>query len=238
MWVPGFYIGDMIMCHVWHSQVIFWMFTVASVWNLVALTYERYLCVCHPFKHQLLTKKKVYIIIVCTYFLNLGYVPTAIMLTVHLVDGVCISEYVNDTQALSDYADAYLILWFTLVYALPCIFFAICYSLVIYQFKKRKSKSDELGASRVIDKAQSELTKTGIVVTLIFWFSLSFDTWYYVLGYYNSSDNTYGYNSPTQKIGLWLVSFNSFANPIVYGLLVPAYRKSLQTMFCGWYGKK
>ena len=44
----------------------------------------------------------------------------------------------------------------------------------------------------------------------------------------------YKMNSPIQKIGVLFAVFNSVANPFVYALLMPAYRKSiLKTFGCG-----
>ena len=117
---------------------------------------------------------------------------------------------------------------FLTVYAIPCALFFILYGLVIIAFHRRQ-KSD-MASSRVIDKAASELTKTAIVVTSIFIVSVGIQNWYYVLG--NSKVVTYEINGPVQKVTLCLSAVNSGANPFVYGMLVPAYRKSLQQTFC------
>ena len=86
-----------------------------------------------------------------------------------------------------------------------------------------------MASSKVIDKASTELTKTAIIMTAIFIVALGYDLWYYMLGYVGVV--RYVFNSAEQKVAVWLSSFNSAANPFVYGMLVPAYRKSIQKTF-------
>ena len=48
---------DELICHLWHSQWFFWMSMLISIWNLVLISFERFLAVCKPLKHQELTGK-------------------------------------------------------------------------------------------------------------------------------------------------------------------------------------
>ena len=59
-WVPGIYFLDVIVCHTWNPQFLYWTFVFVSIWNLVCLAYERNLAVCKPFDHQNLTIKKLF----------------------------------------------------------------------------------------------------------------------------------------------------------------------------------
>ena len=52
------------------GQAIYWGTMWVSVWNLVIIAYERFLAVCHPFKHQDFTKTKAYIAILIGYPLS------------------------------------------------------------------------------------------------------------------------------------------------------------------------
>ena len=117
---------------------------------------------------------------------------------------------------------------FTAFYIIPCILFVFLYGKVILTFYKRQKKSN-LATSRVIDKATSELTKTAIVVTLIFILTLGCNAWYILLGFTKAVNIVY--NRPIHLISLWLASLNSVCNPFVYSCLMPAYRKSVQQTF-------
>lgn len=44
-WTTGNADLDMVICHVWHSQGAYWMAMSVSIWNLVMLSYDRYLAV-------------------------------------------------------------------------------------------------------------------------------------------------------------------------------------------------
>ena len=53
--------------------------------------------------------------------------------------------------------------------------------------------------TQTLNKATRELTKTAIIVTVIFIISLGYDLWYYILGY--SGVIEYKINSPLQVSG-------------------------------------
>ena len=53
---------DELICHLWHSQWFFWMSMLISIWNLVLISFERFLAVCKPLKHQELTGKNTMIL--------------------------------------------------------------------------------------------------------------------------------------------------------------------------------
>ena len=82
------------------------------------------------------------------------------------------------------------------------------------------------GSSSVVDKASAELTKTAIVVTIIFVVSYSVVIWHFLLGYTGVTE--YKVNSPLQKVDGLLALMNSVANPFVYASFMPVYRRSVQ----------
>ena len=55
--------------------------------------------------------------------------------------------------------------------------------MVVITLHRRKSQSD-FKSNDIINKATKELTKTAMLVTIIFIISLGFDLWYYVLAYH------------------------------------------------------
>lgn len=229
-WVPGIYALDIIICHAWNSQVIYWSPVFISIWNLVFLAYERYLAICRPFQHKDLTRSKLYTMFGVLYLCTLLIVLPSIMQT-HLVDGMCRGEYLLEGEEIFIIFKAYSVTCFFVFYIIPCLFFFIFYGLIIITFRKRQ-KDTELAASRVIDKATSQLTRMSIVVTVIFFITIGYDNWYYMLG--NTGIIMFDINSPIQKVAIVLVSVNSACNPLVYGLLVPAYRNAIQKTFCGY----
>ena len=67
--------------------------------------------------------------------------------------------------------------------------------MVVITLNRRKSQSD-FKSNQIINKATSQLTKTAMLVTIIFIISLGFDLWYYVLAY--NGVVAYILNSPLQ----------------------------------------
>ncbi len=67
--------------------------------------------------------------------------------------------------------------------------------MVVLTLKRRKSQSD-FRSNRVIDEAANKLTKTALIVTVMFIICLGFDLWYYVLAY--NGVVPYILNSPVQ----------------------------------------
>ena len=117
-----------------------------------------------------------------------------------------------------------------MVYMVPVLLFVVFYGNVIYSFQQR-TKADDLTASRVISKASIELTKTAIIVTVIYTLCMTPGYWNYLLG--NTGVITFDLKGTMHRIGVWLASVNSSANPFVYALLLPAYRRSIaKTFYC------
>ena len=52
MWNIGIYWLDTVVCHLWHSQFLYWILAFLSTYSLILIAVERYFAVCRPFKHQ------------------------------------------------------------------------------------------------------------------------------------------------------------------------------------------
>ncbi len=62
MWNVGDDTLDLLVCHIWHSQMIYWMLVFVSTYSLIFIAVERYYAVCRPFRHQVSPQH-----ICCTY---------------------------------------------------------------------------------------------------------------------------------------------------------------------------
>ena len=225
--LSGIYVIDVFICYAWQSQAIFWSSLLLSIWNLVLLAIERYFAVCHPFKHQELTAKRVHFMILGIYFL---------VVVIHwpnyyeseLQGDVCtiLPPYQKGVWLIIQYYFA--VSSVSAFYFIPCALFVFLYGKIILTFYTRQ-KNSSLATSRVIDKATSELTKTAIVVTLILILTLGCNMWYILLGITHAIKMVH--SGPLHMISVWLASLNSIANPFVYTLLMPAYRNSVQQTF-------
>ncbi len=83
-------ISGTIYCLFWQSRVLLFGFVVASTYNLLCLTVERYAGIVHPIWHRVhLSRNKVYASIVGVW--TFGFLVNAIpkFLTTYVVDGQC-----------------------------------------------------------------------------------------------------------------------------------------------------
>ncbi len=228
MWKTGIMTLDLIICYVIHSQVIYWSALWLSIWNLVVIAIERYLAICHPFKHQHMKSIVTHRVIPILYFLSV-IILIPVSLQVRFREQQCYSEYFLPGVTVKKFMSFYSIFWFVQAYAVPCALFFILYGLVLLALRNRR-QDNVLGSSKVIDKANKEITKMSIIVTTIFIISLGFDSWYYLLGKIGVTQ--YMFNSPLQKIGVFFSVVNSCVNPYIYAASMPVYRESIIQTFC------
>ena len=162
------------------------------------------------------------------YVTNVIFLLPADMQTRYTEDGVCLSEYYFHGPIMEMVMYVYGILWFIACYAIPTAVFIILYGIILFTLYKRR-KNDKLGSSTLVDKANAQLTRTAIVVSLVFILSLGWDSWSYVLGY--AGLVSYEFNSPTQIVGVFLSVINSVVNPLIYVLTMKDFRSSLLHLF-------
>ena len=226
MWTTGNTYIDAAVCYLWHGQGLFWGAIWLSVWNLASVAVERYIAVCHPFNHGKIQGKFAYYSIAAMYVSDLFIILPAFM-QVRFDNGVCYSEYLIQGTIGEKLFYAYSLVWFFAVYVLPVVAYVYLYGCVVLTLYRRKSTS--VNSSKVINSAQSTITKTAITLTGIFLFAIGFDAWAYVLGY--TSVVEYEFGSAKQKIGVFFSVFNSIVNPFVYLALMPSFRVSLRKTF-------
>lgn len=229
MSLVGVYGLDTFICMLWHGQFIYWCAVFVSIYNLVVIASERYLAICHPFKHASFTKGKVNIILIVIYTLCPICTAGAAFQTRINENGTCVSEHFMRGDIIEFMYAVFSVTTLFTFWGIPFFFFVFFYGMVAFSLHRRKQNT-EFGSSRAIDNASRQLTKTAIVVTCIFIVALGYDIWYYLLGKFELV--VYINNSPLQKIGVWLSAFNSVANPFVYIMMMPSYRKCVLQTFC------
>ena len=222
MWRTGNYIVDLIFCHIWHSQIVYWDVYLVSVWNLVTVAIERFVCVFKPLQHEtIMNKKRIRMALILLHVISKVFVSLG-TLQVKFEGTKCVSKYAFDFLAGAFYVYGFVV--FLMWHFLPVILFISLYSYIIVKLKGRL-QLPHLPKSAVIEKASKELTKTAIAVTIIFMLSTSFDLWYFLLGRIGAV--VYIKNSPLQKAGVFLSIINCCANPFVYIMMMPIYRRNV-----------
>ena len=221
MWTSGNYILNIFVCHVWHSQIIYWHFYLISVWNLVTVAIERFISVVKPLSHPtLMNKRRIRVAVILLHLLSLVMISLG-FLQVRFDGTRCVSEYAFTVLTKAFYVYGFVV--FFMWHFIPVILFIVLYSCIIVKLKGRVQGGQPKSA--VIEKASKELTKTAIAVTIVFMISTSFDLWYYLLG--RTGIVLYIESSPVQKAGVFLSIINICVNPFVYIIMMPAYRRNV-----------
>ena len=227
MWNTNCYCIDVIMCHIWHSQLIYWAAIYLSAFNLAAISVERYVAVCHPMRHRRLAGDHLRCILFAMYFFG-GIVCVPGSLQVRYKDGYCTYDYLIRGRLGENIYVAYSVLWFIFIFVLPVTIYCILYGRVIVTLRRRRH-SESMPPVDVIGGAQSNLTKTALLLTSIFAITVGFDACAYLLG--NIGVIRYKIGSTFNKLGLFFTLFNSVVNPFVYVGFMPRFRTSLLKTF-------
>ena len=227
MWTTGNTYFDVVLCHTWHSQGIFWFAIFICVWNLAAIAVDRYLAVCRPLKYSQVQGKPTYYGIAAMYVAVLVIVTPTFFL-VRFVDDICLSEYYIQGPIGEQLFYAYGFVGFFAIYMLPVAAYVYLYGNVVVTLYRKKS-STGMNCSKAIDAAQSTVTKTAITLTVIFAFAIGYDAWAFLLG--TTGVVEYKYGTAKQMVGVFLSLFNSVINPFVYLALMPSFRLSLRKTF-------
>ncbi len=229
MWKTGNYGFDVFICQFWHSQALYWASLLISVWNLVLIAIERFLVVCRPIKYKLLSGRTIIPVFCAVYIINIiSLLP--VYFQTYFENGNCHNGNFFPGEHFGRFITFYGFYWFCAIYAVPVMLFVVIYCTILYTLHRRKFELST-GKTSAFDKANAQFTRSAVIVTIFFVFSLSFDSWYFMLGMAGATEYIYG--SSIQRVGLLFTVLNSLVNPIIYGLSMPMFRDGvMQTFFC------
>ena len=214
------YYLDIFICHAWQGQAIFWWFVLAGVFNLIFTAVDRYWAIITPQKYKNQLTKKIIIMMVAIY-LGSGIITCPAFLQTSLVNKTCLSQYAFGGEVVNNFFKAFSIIWFLSVYGIPSVVMIYLYTKIIFQLGKTFDKSQSSKAK----SASRTLTNATIVITIIFILTVSFDAFYYMLGYWKLVN--YVFNAPLQLVGVFLTAFNSSMNSIVLFVMVKSLRQKI-----------
>ena len=237
-WTTGFKLFDFILCQVWHSQALFWGGVHLSIWNLVCIAVERFIKVSYPFKYLSIQQHHIYIACVAIYLSSVVFtIPCYFQSRYDFDAEKCSDQYYFLTDSFDYLMAHYGIFWFVMEYAIPTACFIVLYAKVLWDIRKHKKVMKEvrhLSKQKKNDKctltlADRQLTTTSIIVTTVFIITLGVESWRYFLG--RIGIICYKKNMLQLIFGIFLASINSCANPFIYTMSLPIFRKCLKQFF-------
>ena len=228
----GNIVFDSILCQTWYSQAVYWISVLVSVWALVLLAIERFLMVVYPYAHRNIKENQIYLTISGTFLtIIVMTIPLYFQVRYDRETGQCMrgqNQYYFKTDSFRTFMSVYATFWFFIIYVIPISLFIGLYSKVILTLRTRvNDQAQTRQSSRILSKANKQMTKTGMAVAVVSTICLSWDSWFYLIGY-NSIHLEYDFGTHLQHIGVFLAALNSCANPFIYLATLPMFKRSLK----------
>ena len=214
-----------ILCQAIVNEELFWISFSASTFSLVSITLERYLVVVHPVFHRNHFSKRLVavLIVLCWVLAVLLNLPFALVSEVD-ADGYCI---VNSRGTFG--------LIITTTYFLGCFFLPmmciiLAYTHMIFILVKRTKAIHISQNSGKLSKGQMNMTKTMVLVAVVFVICLLPYHIYLVVYDLKPLD----INHPVYlDIYIWLLvisSTNCCINPFIYAVKYEAFKTGIRRM--------
>ena len=223
---------DEIYCRIWLTKVLMWCCFLSSTYNLIALTFERYLAVVHPVWHKTkLTKGKVIASMAFVWMFgpayNLLYTVPAAGIT---EDGEC-TAYTIWPNVLTQRAVG--VLTILIQFLLPLFLLVYFYSKMIFVLRQRVAPEAGGGAGDrrkdTMAGARKNILKTLAIVACCFVFCWIWNQVYFLL--YNLGMKGLGFTNWFHSISVSLVFVNCCINPLIYIAKYEQFKKAARNLF-------
>ena len=222
-----------LVCKFWLTSMPMWMAVMASTYNLVALTLERYLEICHPIKHKLkFTKVKAMAVIVGVWLVAVVHQLLIHLPTAGVVDGKCYSLYFWPSRAAKQ---AFGVINVTVRYVIPLIIMMLSYSAMIKVLRNKIQVHDGTGTSagntnnaKMMLRAKKNVFKTMLIVTVAFlvcWTANQLIFFMFNLGWIMIDFGSWWYN-----LSVFMVNVNCCINPFIYVAKYEAFQSSAKKL--------
>ena len=199
-----------------------WIGAVASVFSLVAVAFERYCAVLHPYSQRFkLNKTKTTVLIILCWALSV----------IFAIPGFLATAYITETQACGHrwskpvHAKVYTVGWTILAGVIPISIMGGLYSKVVYRLWFTRDTTTE-ASQKALLRYRKRATKMVIAVTVVYVLCWVPELSIYFLGFTGSITLTPVHHG----IASALIVFNSSINPVVYSLQSSQFRHHLSDL--------
>ncbi|XP_071788450.1 galanin receptor 2b-like [Asterias amurensis] len=220
-----------IICRFVDSHYFIWAVNVASTYNLVVISLERFLATCYPVKHRnycSLFKIKVSMCVAWT----IGFAYALVFLFLHHVsDGKCAFNPKN-----AKIFEVFVFSWSFLVeYIVPVIFISFSYVRILLVLRHKLDNANANQQNGVLSKA-----KKNVIITMLIAGCMFFICWspIQMLRLFLSTELVKGFSAGTVLgAARGLVMCNMSVNPVVYCFKYEHFRTQLSQLARSRFGR-
>lgn len=204
---------------------ISWIGGVASVFSLVAISFERFHAVTNPYNpSSKITMSKVKVIVACCWiFTTLFNFPLFFAIHFDKNEDFCLESWpapiygrINSTA------------WLIVIGILPAAIMLSLYSKVVHKLWFEKVANEAMGQTAV-RKARKKVTKVVLTVSVVYALSWFPQLIIYVLSNFDIMVEFGGILYITSVV---LVAFNSAINPVIYAMQSERFRQHFRQLLC------
>ncbi|XP_038063715.1 galanin receptor 2a-like [Patiria miniata] len=209
-----------IVCRLWISEYFMWSLFIASTVNLVFVSLERYLAICHPVKHRnVFTKRLAKFGMTLVWIIGLTYQAYWPSIQ-YYAEGVCYPLW--PSVVLQRIMGVVL---FLCEFLIPLTIMTFSYVSIILALRGRSNGK----TNNTFQQAKKNVTTTLCLVFMsyvICWTPTEFTFLLFNLG------RDYDFTSTTHKVVTVMVMCNMCVNPFIYAFKYDLFKKHAKRMFC------
>ena len=207
-----------LTCRLWSSAFLLWGTFISSTYNLVVISLERYLGVCHPVWHHKHFSRKAAIFFLFAPWLIGFVIEMFIPLVTNVQNGSCVL-YQFPTKFAQKAHGIFIII---IDYIFPFLFMVFCYVSTALKIHKLPNTSN-----KVKKRTELNVLKTLIIVCTC-----------YVLCHLTSQVNylrfnmgyTIEFHSWYYYLGVTGVNLNCCINPFIYAFKYEAFKNGMRNV--------
>ena len=221
-------LADILYCKFWFSTYLLWIFAMASIYNLLMITLERYLAIVHPVWHKNHVTWKVTVVGMVTPWLVGGVYSLYIPLLATVVDETCVILKYNSVLE----GRILGVVTFIVQFALPLVTMIVCYTKIVLVFTKRRRATGSDAISSTEDKSRNKpkdnVLKTLVTVCVAFFLCWVWNQVFFLL--LNLGLNV-SMSSPFYPFSVVAAQINCAINPLIYAAKYQEFRVELLQLF-------
>ncbi|XP_072175552.1 trace amine-associated receptor 9-like [Diadema setosum] len=229
--VPGTWLGD-VYCKIVYSEIFMWVSVDASIFILALIPLERYIAIAHPLHFKrLVTRQRVGKVIALTWLV--AFLANLFLFSVAGARGdMCTVTFYSDLAQIMTGCMLYLV-----QFLIPAVIMLVAQALtalVLHQQSRRRIGEDlncnNSNPSTKYLLARKSVLKILFLVVVVFLISWTPTQTAYLLYNLRVLPTSYLY-SPLSSAFIVLAFCNSCANPVIYTIQNPAFRKAVGELF-------